>query len=481
MGRILHIARREFMAYAKTVGFWLSLLSFPLFAVLGGFLPGLIKNAEPVRQVALVDESAPSSGLEASVREALSKTHLQDDIQAMVMAAVPEAGLEPSRALRQMAETEGYEAAQAQFKQIAPKAAAKFEPARRQIVLVDTPKAIAEAAPGQARQDLARLYVSKDAPEGEAVTNVVFLSEVEGAPAARVWSRRTTDSEVESLVRNALKTVNRDRVFGQNRIDQSLVKQTDDFRPEVSLYSPRAASGGEVGMKDRLPMVVGLVVGFLLWSLVLTGASILLNSVMEEKAGKILEVLLSSASPSEVLAGKVMGVALLTVTVMVAWGGMGGVALAVAMPDVAKDVLSVLMQNGTLIFFLLFMVCGYLMYAVLFTAIGAFCETPREAQTLMGPIMMALFVPLFVMQMAMRSPDATVVKVMSLIPPFTPFVMPVRMPSGVPVIEVIGGLVGMILFTGLMVWVAQRAFRAGAMSDVKLSWKSFINAVTGRA
>jgi ABC-2 type transport system permease protein len=481
MSRILHIARREFMAYAKTVGFWLSLLSFPLFAVLGGFLPGLMKNAEPTRQVAIIDESAPGTGLEASVREALNQNHLKDDIQSMVMAAVPEAGLEPSRALRELAEAQGFDAALAQFAKIAPKAAARFEPARRKIILVPVPQPIAEAAPGQARQDLARYYVSKDASKDERLTNVVFLSEIEGAPAARVWAKGTSDSEVESLVREALQTVNRDRIFNQNGIDQSVVKQTDDFRPEVVLYSPRAASGGQVDMKDRLPTVVGLITGFLLWSLVLTGASILLNSVMEEKSGKILEVLLSSASPSEVLAGKVLGVALLTLTVMVAWGGMGGAAMAVALPDVAKDVLSVLLQNGTLIFFLLFMVCGYLMYAVLFTAIGAFCETPRDAQTLMGPIMMALFVPLFVMQMAMRTPDATVVKVMSLIPPFTPFVMPVRLPSGMPMIEIIGGLLGMILFTGLMIWVAQRAFRAGAMSDVKLSWKSFINAVTGRA
>ena len=480
MGRILHIARREFMAYAKTVGFWLSLLSFPLFAILGGFLPVLLKNAEPTRQVAIVDESSQGSGLEAAVREALNENHLSEDIQSMVMAAVPEAGLEGSRNLRRVAEAEGFEAGLAQFQKVAPKAAAKFEPSRRKINLVPTPKAILDAAPGQARQDLARLHVSDDAPEGERVSNVVFLSEVNGAPSARVWARRTTDNEVESLVRDALRTVNRDRIYAQNGIDAAVVKQTDDFRPEVALFSPRAASGGEVDMKDKLPTVVGMIVGFLLWSVVITGASILLNSVMEEKAGKILEVLLSSASPSEVLAGKVLGVAMLTLTVMVAWGAMGGVALAVALPDVAQDVLSVLLKDGILIYFLLFMIGGYLMYAVLFTAIGAFCETPREAQTLMGPIMMALFVPLLVMQMAMRSPDATLVQVMSLIPPFTPFVMAARVPSGLPMIEIIGSLVGMFAFTALMIWVAQRAFRAGALSDVKLSWKSFMGAVTGR-
>lgn len=56
------------------------------------------------------------------------------------------------------------------------------------------------------------------------------------------------------------------------------------------------------------------------------------------------------------------------------------------------------------------------MYAVLFAAIGAFCETPRDAQTLMGPIMMILVVPLLVMQMALRTPDAPVVQILSWCP-----------------------------------------------------------------
>ena len=71
MNRTLLIARREFMAYAKTVGFWLSLLAFPLFGVLGGAIPFMMKHAEPVRQVALVDEAPAGSGLAAAVRQSL--------------------------------------------------------------------------------------------------------------------------------------------------------------------------------------------------------------------------------------------------------------------------------------------------------------------------------------------------------------------------------------------------------------------------
>jgi len=135
--------------------------------------------------------------------------------------------------------------------------------------------------------------------------------------------------------------------------------------------------------------------------------------------------------------------------------------------------------GGSLGWFRAVMVGGYLMYAGLFGAIGAFCETPRDAQTLMGPIMMILVVPMITMQMALQTPDAPMVKIMSWIPFFTPFLMIARMPSDPPLIETIGAMLGMFAFALLMVWIAGRAFRAGALSDVKLSWKSFAGAIRG--
>lgn len=71
MNRTLLIARREYVAYAKTVGFWLSLLAFPLFAVLGGAIPLLIRSSEPVRVVTVIEQGPDASGLAAAVRAAL--------------------------------------------------------------------------------------------------------------------------------------------------------------------------------------------------------------------------------------------------------------------------------------------------------------------------------------------------------------------------------------------------------------------------
>ncbi|WAC61071.1 ABC transporter permease [Brevundimonas sp. SL130] len=452
MKRTLLIARREYVAYAKTVGFWLSLLAFPLFAVLGGGIPLLIQSSEPIKAVAVIEEGPEAAGLAAEVRAALQdeKDRMAEQIQ---------------------------EAAQKGQAAVGRAAASIAGP---KIRLVEPPSPIVAAPPGAARETALRELLDKDAPKARRLDAVVFLSRIDGKPQAQVWTARATDNDVVDFVRDALRTGYRDQALTAAGVAPTLVEAIEDFKPEVKAFSPNAASGGEVSMRDRIPSYIGLGAGFLLWSLVITGASILLNSVMEEKSNKILEVLLSSASATEILTGKVLGVAMLTLSVLVVWGGIGTFGLVSASPETAATVGQVLLDDGLVFYFIAYMVGGYLMYAVLFAAIGAFCETPRDAQTLMGPIMMILVVPMLVMQMALTSPDAPMVKVLSWIPFFTPFLMSARAPSDPPLIEIVLTLIGMFATAGFMVWIAGRAFRAGALSDVKLSWKSFGRAITGR-
>ncbi|RZJ00060.1 MAG: ABC transporter permease [Brevundimonas sp.] len=460
MNRTLLIARREYAAYAKTVGFWLSLLAFPLFAVLGGAVPAMIKSSEPVRAVAVIEEGPRASGLAAAVQTALAN----------------EADRGAARA-REAAEKAGAGASGAANPVAAQGAMAAMSRPRMQIV--PTPAEIASAAPGPDQDRAVRTYLGDDAPGGHQLDAVVFLNRVEGRPTARVWTARATDDTVEDFITDALKAANRKTVFASAGIDPGVVDQTEAFTPRVQAFSPKSRGAGEVSMRDKLPTIIGMAGGFLLWSLIITGASILLNSVMEEKSNKILEVLLSSASATELLTGKVLGVAMLTLTVLAAWGGLGLGALAVFNPGAALMVGDILWHGGMLLWFVAFMVGGYLMYAVLFAAIGAFCETPRDAQTLMGPIMMVLIVPMITMSMAVQTPDAPVIRILSWIPFFTPFLMMARIPSDPPLMEVVGAMAVMFAFALLMVWIAGRAFRAGALSDVKLSWKTFGSAIRG--
>ncbi len=459
MRRTLLIARREFLAYAKTVGFWLSLLAFPLFAVLGGAIPILMRSSEPIREVVVIEEGPQATGLAAVVRDALQQRRERvAEREREALAAAEKAGGQSGAAA-------------------AGKALRRLSGPR--LTIVDTPASLSGAATVEAREAEARRLLGDDAPENQQLDSVVFLFGTPEGPSARVWTRRATDDTVEDFVRDALTDAHRRTLLVRAGIDPTVVDETEEFRPQITALSPRSASGGEVSFRDRLPGVIGLASGFLLWSLVITGASILLNSVMEEKSNKILEVLLSSASATEILTGKVLGVAMLTTTVLLAWTGIGAFGLISAAPAQAADVASILLSGGMIFYFIAYAVGGYLMYAVLFAAIGAFCDTPRDAQTLMGPIMMVLVVPLLVMQMALQTPDAPLVKILSWVPFFTPFLMSARAPSDPPPVEIIGTLAGMFAFALLMVWLAGRAFRAGALSDVKLSWKSFVGAMSG--
>jgi ABC-2 type transport system permease protein len=458
MNRTLLIARREFAAYAKTVGFWLSLLAFPIFGVLGGAIPILMASSQPVREVVLVEEGPQAAGLAAAVQASLQGDQARRARQ------------------RQEAEAKIHEAAGGTAGGNMAKGALSGLDGPG-MTFVATPDELAAAAPGQAREEIARRYLGDDIPKADRLDAVVLLNRIDGQPTARVWARKATDTAVERFVRSALKEEHRRVTFQRAGIDPAVVSATADFDPRIVTLSPKSASGGEVSFRDKLPGIIGLASGFLLWSLIITGASILLNSVMEEKSNKILEVLLSSASATEILTGKVLGVALLTITVLLAWGGIGAAGLIAGLPQYAPMIGEVLIDSGLLFYFAAYAVGGYLMYAVLFAAIGAFCETPRDAQTLMGPIMMILVVPLLVMQMAIRTPDAPIVQIMSWIPFFTPFLMSARAPSEPPMIEIVGTMAGMFAFALLMVWVAGRAFRAGALSDVKLSWRAFAGAI----
>lgn len=459
MSRILLIARREYLAYARTVGFWLSLLALPMFAVLGGGLPLLIRGADTPRAVVLIEEGPTAQGLAAEVRRAFAEDADRRAERAREAAekAAKSAGAPPGSTQSALASI-----------------------TKPKLRFVDAPADLAGAATGDAQEAVVRRYLTDATPKAQRLDAVVFLTrDADGRPGARVWSARATDDTVEDFVRDALKDANRKSVLEAAGIDASVVDATEAFRPEIGVFSPKSASGGEVSLRDKLPGVIGLAMCFILWSLIITGASILLNSVMEEKSNKILEVLLSSASATEILTGKVLGVAMLTLTVLCVWGGIGAFGLISAAPGVAADVASVLMTDGLLFYFAAYIVGGYLMYAVLFAAIGAFCETPRDAQTLMGPIMMVLVIPILVVQMSLVNPDAPLVRFLSWVPFFTPFLMSARAPSGPPLIEIIGTMAGMFAVALSMVWVAGRAFRAGALSDVKLSWKSFGAAIRG--
>ncbi len=430
MSRILRIAWREYISYVRTVGFWISLCAMPVALYGVTALPGLMERTTPPPRLAIVDLTG--QGLGSALTAALAED---------------EAGI-----------------------------------GRRSIDVVAAP-AQAKAAPRPAAAGaILRQYLTAGQTPGAGVRldDAVVLSLKGGRIGLDLWTDNLSDQALESRLREALARVLRHQRLIEAGVPAGVLAAADKAQPVVAVFSPKAAEGGRVSLRDRLPSLAGFAMGFLLWSTVLTGAQILLVSVIEEKSTRILEVLLSSASAAEIMAGKILGAGGVTISVLTAWGLISAAIVALTAPGIGADLWAVLIGRGLVVYFALYLVGGYLMYASIFVSIGAFCETPRDAQTLLAPVMLVLMIPLIFMAQAIRHPDAPILAVLSWIPPFTPFLMIARVASGPSLLRVGGSLALMAATTAVVIWVCGRAFRAGALSSGKVDWRSLATRLTGR-
>ncbi len=424
LNRLRLIATREFLSYLRTPGFWLSLMIGPIAASFGALAPSMMHQAAPTPILTVID---------------LSGTGATPTIAAALGGQKPLARL------------------------------------------VRPPGAAASATTPAAAGRALRPYLSGDPPAGGPRLDAAAI--LSGAPQKIVvdfWSRDINDPDLRLAVRAAAAEAMQQARLRAAGLAPAVVAELSATAPVVHSYSPRAAAG-QVSMKDRLPSLLGLGLAFVLFFAIFTGAGILLNSVIEEKSSRILEVLLSSATVPELLGGKIVGVAAVAAVILSGWAAIGLLALHRAAPAMVDPVGAALMSHGLVVWFALFFALGYLMYASVFAAIGAFCETVREAQTLLGPIMILISLPVMFLTLALEHPDAPLIVALSWIPPFTPFLMTARLASGPPLWQVLGALSLMAATTTAVVWLCARAFRAGALSAGKLDLRRVAAGLLGRS
>jgi ABC-2 type transport system permease protein len=191
-------------------------------------------------------------------------------------------------------------------------------------------------------------------------------------------------------------------------------------------------------------------------------------------------VLLSSASVPEIMGGKILGVAAVTGTILAFWMSIAAGLVAVRSPETLGDVASVFMQHGHWAYFVLYFTGGYLMFATLYVTVGAFCETSREAQTLLGPMMIVMTVPAMFMIQGAQHPDSPLLRTLAWIPLFTPFMMAARVATDPPLWEVAGTAALMFAVTGFELWLAVPAFKAGALATGRFDVRLFFSSLGGR-
>lgn len=202
-------------------------------------------------------------------------------------------------------------------------------------------------------------------------------------------------------------------------------------------------------------------------------ANMLLTGVIEEKSNKILDALLTSVTPLQILAGKLCGVAAVSATLFSVWGLLGGAALLVAPREgPVGQALAAAVEPGLFALFAAFFFAGYLIYGAIFLGLGALCDTLQEAQSLLGPVVLTLTLPILLIGPAFQNPDAPLVVGASWFPLFTPFVMMMRAAGGLAFWEIAGAFALLAATAAAALLVAARAFRAGVVHQANAAaWR----------
>lgn len=252
--------------------------------------------------------------------------------------------------------------------------------------------------------------------------------------------------------------------------------------------------------------LTGLVLGFLLYFILVIYGSMVMQSVIEEKSSRILEVMVSTVKPFEMLMGKILGIALVAAVQIAVWGVLLVIFSALIMPalmpdnildsvqqvQAGADVAAIATQQelspemltamasvldtghiATIItLVLLFTVGGFLLYASLYAAVGASVDEAQDAQQFTTIITLPIIVAFVVIMMIMKDPNSAVVYWCSMIPFTSPIVMVARMPSGIPAWEIALSLALLYATFVLCVWGAAKIYKVGIfMHGSKPSFK----------
>ncbi len=468
MGPILLVARRDYFAYIGAWGFWISLLTAPVIIAVLLFGPILLARAEPPRVLTIVAErSTDADAIKAAFAEH-ARRDARAEINAYLSATNPSLQA-PALAAYDAASDRrgGVAAARAIVAERAPNALQAFPSGVPRYHLVDPPAT-----------DIAALRPYLDGTQALANGSSLYGAlnirrDEQGAPVIEYWSTALSHDEPTNLAHRAMRLEMQREALAAQGLPPSEAERLQAFDPQIVQFDPRSSGAEGVTLRERAPFYAALALAFILWSVVFSVANMLLNGVIEEKSNKILDTLLTSVSPMQILIGKLLGVAAVSLTLFLFWGALGGTLLTIAAErasdNIFGQVAAAFLDPRLLTAFVVGFVAGYLIYGSIFLALGSLCESVQEAQTLLGPVALFLALPMMLITPALDNPNAPIIEMASWFPLFTPFLLLIRAPSGLSWIEIAGQGGLMILTVLLILFLASLVFRAGVVGQMGLS------------
>lgn len=293
------------------------------------------------------------------------------------------------------------------------------------------------------------------------IDSFIWLTDDAVAAHKVTWSsREMAGSREKSWLGDAVNRIVQEQELSKRGISEA---QAAELLTPLKVDIVRIDHGRETKSSGSSRYLEIVVMVMLIYVAVLLYGISVMRSVLEEKTSRIMEVLLSSASSTELMTGKILGVGAVGLTQIVVWTVMGGV---IALPSMAAqpNFADLQLSPVMMISFVLYFLFGYLLYSTMYATIGAITTTEQEGQQLQFLIVMPLVLSVFMLMPVIRTPDATSVVWLSMIPFFAPIVMYARIVIQTPPLWQIG--LSLLLMVGTiagLVVLCARIYRVGVL------------------
>lgn len=321
---------------------------------------------------------------------------------------------------------------------------------------------------------------------------LVIGADVAQNPKATLYMHDAASVELESMLSSQIGDAVRDYRLKSYNID-NIRQILEEAEADVNLSTIRVDEEGEgESTSSFLSFGIGLFSTFILYMFLLMYGQMVMTSIIEEKSNRVLELVVSSVKPTQLMLGKILGVGLVAVVQIIIWavllGAMSMIVMPMIVPDavmsqvnamnagtldatsasVDMDMLQAISYFGSPLailslfgYLLLFLIGGFLFYASIFAAIGSAVDNIQDASQLQSfaviPIILALIFSLTVAQ----EPNSTLAVWLSMIPFTSPMVMLCRIPFSIPAWEIVTSLLILYISFMVMAWISGKIYRVG--------------------
>lgn len=483
MNQILLIAWREYRQYVFSRGFLIFLFMFPLGFIGVSAAVGLAERTKPVRHFVVYDETGLYKDDILAQIEHRRIHEVLASLDAYFRINLPQAGAElpppftpaqvEDRRIANFEDAGGVAAAlSAAAPFLNPDAPAYVEP-KLLYEIANLPDAAKNAASIGDAEAALRPYLLEDrelqtAAGGRPLFAAILIPDgfgaSSGAPSAQYWSRHITDTELQSRVSTALTDALKRAKYNAMGVADETISEIEAIDASVASFRPDRAPGeAELGLKDRIESALPAAMTYMLLVIIFGVGNLLLTNTIEERSNKIVEILLSSVTANQLMMGKLLGIGAvgLTMPTLFIAGGIGISATidTGGQESVAMTIVSALTSSNLLLVYLFYFFCAYLIFAMLFLAIGAISNSLQDAQSYMGPVMLLVFAPLPFMIMVFQEPNGVIATILTWIPIYTPYAVMMRAAADPPMWEIIGATALMLTFAFFLMRTMGRIFR----------------------